>query len=72
MIEVDGRCLLIAGAVLLDWSFQGYQNASDKVDLLGHSVTVLTPKISVAALIGGYRPVIHDTASVIIARLSRK
>jgi len=62
MIEHDGKCLLVAGASLLEWSFQGYRIAKEKNSLTARPVTVLTPGTNVRALAAGYAPAVHETA----------
>jgi hypothetical protein len=61
MIELDGRPWLVLGSRLLAWSHGGYtrQRARPR----GASVTVLTPRATVAVLAAGYEPVLargHD------------
>lgn len=70
MIEADDRILLVAGDRLLEWSFQGYRNAIETRELDGRSVTVLTPKTNVSALMGGYQPGIHASAHALLAASS--
>lgn len=63
MFEDTGRCLLVAGPWLLEWSFQGYRIAAEKALFGARTVTVLTPKATVTALIGGYQPAVHRSAA---------
>jgi hypothetical protein len=60
MIELDGRSWLVIGDVLAEWSPSGYRRFRPRPgDLV---VTVLTPRGTVAALAGGYRPALHGSA----------
>lgn len=58
--EAPAKAELVLGDRLLPWSPQGYGEARSRPK--GGSVTVLTPQPSVAALAGGYRPVLHSSA----------
>ena len=62
MVEHEGRCLLVAGAQLLEWSFQGYRIGEKMRDFPGGRVTVLTPRTSVCAIAAGYNPALHESA----------
>lgn len=62
MIEDAGRCLLVASPWLLEWSFRGYRIAAEKTAFGSGATTVLTPKTTVTALIGGYQPAVHHSA----------
>ena len=56
----DKICQLVCGDRLLDFSFAGWTAASPKPR--NAMATVLTPRTSVAALVYGYRPVLHPSA----------
>jgi hypothetical protein len=60
MIRVDGAVGLLLGGRLRPWSFQGY-GPPVPVPAAG-AVEVLTPPSIVAALVAGYRPLVHPTA----------
>jgi hypothetical protein len=47
---------LVFGGKLLAWTPGGYRPAA------GTTVTVITPRVTVAVLAAGYRPVIHPSA----------
>ncbi len=59
MVEADGASFLVHGGGLLAWTPGGYR---DRRAAPGTSVTVITPRATVAVLAAGYRPVIHPTA----------
>ncbi|HWE38235.1 MAG TPA: hypothetical protein VG406_16815 [Isosphaeraceae bacterium] len=56
----DGDPLLVLGGALLHWSPGGYHRRRSRPR--GTSVTVLTPKSTVAAIRAGYMPEIHPSA----------
>jgi hypothetical protein len=62
MVELDGRPWLVLGARLLAWSHGGYGQQRPRPD--GTTVTVLTPRATVAVLAAGYRPVLHRTSGL--------
>lgn len=69
LIEHSGRCLLVAGPWLLQWSFDGYRMADRRQTFAGSPVIVLTPNTSVLALSGGYEPAVHESALRVLAEL---
>ena len=60
MVERAGRPWLVLGSCLLGWSHAGYQEERPRPR--GVTVTVLTPRATVAVLAAGYQPVLHPTA----------
>jgi hypothetical protein len=61
MVEVDGAPWLVFGGGLLAWTPGGYR---DRVPADAGSVTVITPRATVAVLAAGYRPVVHPSAGL--------
>lgn len=57
----DSTPRVILGDALYGWTPAGYRNAVRRPR--GASVTVLTPRPTVSALAGGYRPVLHPSAA---------
>lgn len=62
MIELDGQPWLVLGPDLHAWSQAGYLDRRDRAGA-GKTVTVLTPRATVAVLAAGYQPVLHPTAT---------
>ena len=60
-IRMDDRALLVLGGRLLPWTPGGYADAVARPS--GGRVCVLTPRPTVAALAGGYRPALHPGAA---------
>jgi len=58
MIEIDGEALLVWGSELYAWSESGYHPPRSRQQ---RTVTVLTPRSTVAALRAGYRPTPHPS-----------
>jgi|SRR5579863_6348653 len=62
MVSIGGEPFLVFGRELLAWTPGGYRPAVDLA--AGPTVTVITPRATVAVLAAGYRPVIHPSADV--------
>jgi hypothetical protein len=60
MVSVDGAPFLVYGGGLLAWTPGGYGEPWSAA--VPASVTVITPRATVAVLTAGYRPVIHPSA----------
>lgn len=60
MVEYDGRPWLVADGQLMAWSPGGYQDRQAAPS--NATVTVLTPRATVATMTAGYRPIVHPTA----------
>jgi hypothetical protein len=60
VIVFDGKATLVGREVLMTFGFDGWSDPFDRP--VSGSVSVLTPPTSVAALAGGYRPVLHASA----------
>jgi hypothetical protein len=60
MVEVDGAPRLVFGGGLLAWTPGGYRGR--RAGGPSTTVTVITPRATVATLAAGYRPVIHPSA----------
>ena len=60
MVVLDGEAWLVWQGRLHRWRFTGY---GDHRPLDGREVEVLTPRPTVGALKGGYRPMIHESNS---------
>lgn len=58
MVRLDGQPALVTDRGLRSWSFDGY---GPPVEVSGQ-VEVLTPPATVAALLAGYRPILHPSA----------
>ena len=61
MVEVSGQPWLVYEGGLLAWTPGGYR---DRVPADAGSVTVITPRATVAVLAAGYRPVVHPSAGL--------
>jgi hypothetical protein len=61
MVDLDGSAFLVYGGRLLAWTPGGYVYRPVQAP---SSVTVITPRATVATLTAGYRPVIHPSADV--------
>jgi len=61
MIDLDGQPWLVMGPYLHAWSQAGYTGRRDRAGA-DETVTVLTPRATVAVLAAGYQPVLHPTA----------
>jgi hypothetical protein len=59
MVAVDGAPWLVRGGGLLAWTPGGYRDSWPAA--LPDSVTVITPRATVAVLAAGYRPVVHPS-----------
>jgi hypothetical protein len=59
MIDLDGEPWLVYGGGLLAWTPGGYLPRPVEAPA---SVTVITPRATVATLAAGYRPVVHPSA----------
>jgi hypothetical protein len=62
MVRADGVTGLLAGGLLLPWSFSGYGEPRGPHG--DSQVEVLTPPSIVAAIGAGYRPQVHPTALI--------
>jgi hypothetical protein len=62
MVSVGGTPFLVWGGRLLAWTPGGYRS-SGQAPAEG-TVTVITPRATVAVLTAGYRPVVHPSATV--------
>ena len=60
MVEIDGSPWLVLGGDLLAWTPGGYRQR--RPGPAAGSVTVITPRATVAVLAAGYRPVLHPSA----------
>ena len=60
MVSVDGAPFLVHGGELLAWTPAGYRPSGPPE--AGTTVTVITPRATVAVLAAGYRLVIHPSA----------
>ena len=60
MVEVDGAPRLVFGGGLLAWTPGGYRGRRSAGPVT--TVTVITPRATVAVLAAGYRPVLHPSA----------
>jgi hypothetical protein len=60
MVEVDGAPWLVLGGGLLAWTPGGYRDR--RAPGPGTTVSVITPRATVAVLAAGRRPVLHPTA----------
>jgi hypothetical protein len=59
-IRLGDQPFLVHGRHLLPWTFDGYGSPQRRPQ--DASATVLTPRSLVAALIAGYRPLLHPSA----------
>jgi hypothetical protein len=62
MVSVGGAPWLVWGGELRAWTPGGYRDSGPASP--GDLVTVITPRVTVAVLAAGYRPVIHPSAAV--------
>jgi hypothetical protein len=62
MVSVEGTPFLVWGGGLLAWTPGGYRSSGQSP--AEGTVTVITPRATVAVLAAGYRPVIHPSATV--------
>jgi len=62
MVSVGGTPFLVWGGGLLAWTPGGYRGAGRPE--AAATVTVITPRATVALLEAGYRPVVHPSATV--------
>jgi hypothetical protein len=60
MVEADGAPWLVLGGGLLAWTPGGYRDP--RAAGPATTVTVITPRATVAVLAAGYRPVLHPSA----------
>ncbi|HYB13957.1 MAG TPA: hypothetical protein VEF71_00560 [Streptosporangiaceae bacterium] len=60
VVEVDGSARLVFGGGLLAWAPGGYRDREAAGPAT--TVTVITPRATVATLAAGYRPVLHPSA----------
>jgi hypothetical protein len=63
MVSVGGTPFLVWGGGLLAWTPGGYRSSGQSP--AEDTVTVITPRATVAVLAAGYRPVIHPSAAVV-------
>lgn len=63
VVDTNRTCELVLGEHLLSFSFAGWGNARHRP--IDAEVDVLTPPVSVRALKGGYRPVLHPSAQIV-------
>ena len=61
MVEIGGEPWLVRDGRLLAWTPGGY--AGQPVSAPSGPVTVITPRVTVAVLAAGYRPVLHPSAA---------
>jgi hypothetical protein len=66
MVQAGGESCLIVRGEPLRWSFAGYCRCDIDAD-----VALLTPPSSVRALAAGYQPVLHPSATPLVARVER-
>jgi hypothetical protein len=62
MVSVGGAPFLVRGGGLLAWTPGGYRSSGPPP--AKDTVTVITPRATVAVLAAGYRPAIHPSATV--------
>jgi hypothetical protein len=62
MVSVGGTPFLVWGGGLLAWTPGGYRSSGQSP--AEDTVTVITPRATVAVLAAGYRPVVHPSATV--------
>jgi hypothetical protein len=62
MVSVGGTPFLVWGGGLLAWTPGGYRDGGRPE--AAATVTVITPRATVAVLAAGYRPVVHPSATV--------
>jgi hypothetical protein len=62
MVSVGGTPFLVWGGRLLAWTPGGYRSSGQSP--AEDTVTVITPRATVAVLTAGYRPVVHPSATV--------
>ena len=62
MVSVGGTPFLVWGGGLLAWTPGGYRDGG--LPEAAATVTVITPRATVAVLAAGYRPVVHPSATV--------
>jgi hypothetical protein len=62
MVSVGGAPFLVRGGGLLAWTPGGYRSSGPPPG--EDTVTVITPRATVAVLAAGYRPVLHPSAAV--------
>jgi len=60
VVVVEGSCRLVVADRLVRYTFEGWGDAMPRPHR--GEATILTPPTSVAALVHGYRPVLHSTA----------
>jgi hypothetical protein len=60
IVTEDDRCCLVRGDTLYEFSFDGWLNPTRRA--AEGAVTVLTPPTSVAALSGGFTPILHPSS----------
>lgn len=61
MFEYEEVAYLVAATGYLPWSFDGY-GAAKSIDRTA-VVKVLTPQSIIRALVGGFMPIVHQSAS---------
>ena len=62
MVSVDSVACLVLGGQLLAWTPGGYQHPGALASQAAGPVAVITPRVTVAVLAAGYRPVLHPSA----------
>ena len=62
MVSVEGTPFLVWGGGLLAWTPGGYRSSGQSP--AEDTVTVITPRATVAVLAAGYRPVVHPSVTV--------
>jgi hypothetical protein len=62
MVSVEGTPFLVWSGGLLAWTPGGYRSSGQSP--AEDTVTVITPRATVAVLAAGYRPVVHPSATV--------
>ena len=64
MVDLAGAPFLVYGGSLLAWTPGGYLGGQAREP--ASTVTVITPRATVAVLAAGYRPVVHPTAAAAV------
>jgi hypothetical protein len=67
MMHADEESYLIVSGEPLRWSFAGYSRG----DIDADAALLLTPPSTLRALAAGYRPVLHPSATQLVARVER-
>jgi hypothetical protein len=62
MVSIGSKAFAKRGALALPWTFDGYGEPADWLDIIKQDPALLTPLTSVKALANGYTPVWHPSA----------